>query len=506
MSQIPLDLLPERKLYTVAELSLAVKNLLESSFPDVWVTGEVSNFRAAASGHYYFTLKDASAQLRAVCFRNQARYLKFRPQDGLSVIARGRLSVYEARGEYQLYVEYLEPAGIGALQFAFEQLKKKLATEGLFNEARKKPLPVLPGAIGVVTSPSGAAIRDILRVIRRRFPNMNVFLYPATVQGASAAAEIVEGIEYFDHHPLVGVMIVGRGGGSLEDLWPFNEEIVARAIAASEIPIISAVGHETDFTIADFVADLRAPTPSAAAELVVHRREDFMAEVANRVRHMSQAIRFRLSEAKGELTELRMHRAFQHFPARIQERGQRIDEALVEMERSLRGRLETVRRRVLELTAQLLRFEPRRLLEVRWVQIQQRKSQLGRIESEMSMLIGEWLHASREAWMRASSGVTRYDLHGTLRLRLAAVHEREIGLQDRMGRIITDRRHRVEHYQSLLDERSPLTILSRGYSITRNAENKIVRDAAQAALGDELSIRLARGELGVTVKEKEEQA
>jgi len=506
MNQIPLNLMPERKLYTVAELSFAVKDLLETSFPDVWVTGEVSNFRAAASGHYYFTLKDSSAQLRAVCFRNQARYLKFKPQDGLAVIARGRLSVYESRGEYQLYVEYIEPAGVGALQFAFEQLKKKLASEGLFDQVRKKPLPVLPRAIGVVTSPSGAAIRDILRVIKRRFPNMNVFLYPATVQGSSAAAEIVQGIEYFNRHPIVDVMIVGRGGGSLEDLWPFNEEIVARAIAASIVPIISAVGHETDFTISDFVADLRAPTPSAAAEMAVHRREDFLEEIHNRVRHMGQNIRLRISEARGGLTELRMHRAFQHLPLRVQERSQRIDEALAAMERSLHRRVDTARRRLLELTAQLLRFEPRRLLEVRWVQIQQRKSQLGRIESEMNMLVGEQLHSSREAWMRASSGVTRYDLHGNLQLRLAAVHEHEIGLQDRMGRILTERRHRVAHYQSLLGERSPLTILNRGYSITRDAENKIVRDTDQVEAGDELSIRLARGELGARVTKKRERS
>jgi exodeoxyribonuclease VII large subunit len=506
MSQIPLSLVPERKLYTVAELSFAVKDLLEASFPDVWVTGEVSNFRAAASGHYYFTLKDATAQLRAVCFRNQARYLRFKPQDGLSVIARGRLSVYETRGEYQLYVEYLEPAGVGALQVAFEQLKKKLAAEGLFDETRKKPLPVLPRAIGVVTSPSGAAVRDILRVIRRRFPNMDVFLYPATVQGGSAAAEIVEGIEYFNQHPIADVMIVGRGGGSLEDLWPFNEENVARAIAASKIPVISAVGHETDFTISDFVADLRAPTPSAAAELAVHRKADFHAEVENRVRHISQNIRLKISEARAELTELRMHRAFQQLPSRLQERSQGIDEALAEMERSLRARLDTARRRLLELAALVLRFEPRRLLEVRWVKIQQRKSQLGRIESEMSMLIGERLHTGREAWMRASSGVTRYDLHGILQLRLAAVHKRETGLQDKVRRILSEGRHRVVHYHSLLDERSPLTILNRGYSITRNAENKIVRDVAQVEVGDEMSIRLARGELGATIREKKEQA
>jgi exodeoxyribonuclease VII large subunit len=505
MSQLPLNLVPERKLYTVAELSVAVKDLLESSFPDVWVTGEVSNFRAAPSGHYYFTLKDASAQLRAVCFRNQARYLKFKPQDGLSVIARGHLSVYETRGEYQLYVEYLEPAGLGALQFAFEQLKQKLAAEGLFDLARKKPLPVLPRAVGIVTSPSGAAIRDIVRVIKRRFPNMNIVLYPATVQGSGAAAEIVEGIEYFNQHPVVDVMIVGRGGGSLEDLWPFNEETVAHAIAASKIPIISAVGHETDFTISDFVADLRAPTPSAAAELVVHRKEDFLTEVENRVRQMSQNIRLGGSQMREAFTGLRMHRAFQHLPARIQERSQRVDEALTDMERSVRVLLEFRRRHLLELTAQLIRFEPRRLLEIRWMQVQQRKSQRDRVEAEMNRLIDARMNACREAWFVASSGVIHYDLRGTLRLRLAAVQGRKIGIEDRIDRIFIDRCHRLAHFRSLLDERSPITILNRGYSITRDANGTIVSDAAKVEVGNELSIRLARGQLGAKVSEKIEQ-
>src|SRR5690242_19680301 len=502
MSQIPLNLVPQRKIYTVAELSFAFKGLLETSFPDVWVTGEVSNFRAAASGHCYFTLKDASAQLKAVCFRNQARYLKFRPQDGLAVIARGRMSVYEARGEYQLCVEYLEPAGVGALQLAFEQLRQRLAAEGLFDPARKKPLPLLPRAIGIVTSPSGAAIRDILRVLKRRFPNMSALLYPAAVQGALAAGEIVEGIDYFNQHPLVDVLIVGRGGGSMEDLWPFNEEIVARAIAASKVPVISAVGHETDFTISDFVADLRAPTPSAAAEMVVHRREDFILELANRIRHISQNIRLRTSEARAALAELRMHRAIQQFPARVQERSQRIDECLSEMERSLRGRLEAARGRLHELATRLLRFEPSRLLELRWIDIQRSKSRLGRVESELSMLIGERMHASQVAWMRASSGVMRNNLRGTLQLRLASVHQRDIELQGRIDRIATERRHRVEHYHSLLEERSPLTILNRGYSITRDAVNRIVRDTADVSIGDPLSIRLARGELGATVSER----
>lgn len=506
LSQIPLNLVPERKLYTVAELSFAVKDLLESSFPDVWVTGEVSNFRAAASGHFYFTLKDASAQLRAVCFRNQARYLKFKPQDGLSVIARGHLSVYEVRGEYQLYVEYLEPAGVGALQFAFEQLKQKLAAEGLFDLARKVPLPVLPRAVGIVTSPKGAAIRDILRIIRRRFPNMNVTLYPATVQGDGAAAEIVEGIEYFNQHPIVDVIIVGRGGGSLEDLWPFNEESVARAIAASTLPVISAVGHETDFTIADFVADMRAVTPSAAAELVVHRKEDFLAEVQNRVRHMSQNLRLRISEAREQLTRLRMHRAFQHLPTRVQERSQRVDDSLAEMERTLRTHLENSRRRLLEGTAQLLRFEPKRLLEIRWVRIQQRKAQFDRTESELHRLIGARLNVSREAWVGVSSGITRFDIRGSIRLRRTAVQEQQTGLQSTVESILTNRRHRLAHFQSLIGERSPLTILNRGYSITRDANKKIVRNVAQVKVGDEVSIRLARGKLGATVNRRDEES
>ena len=297
MTQPSLNFGPIRRVYSVSELSLEIRNHLERQFPDVWVRGEVSNFRAAGSGHLYFTLKDETAQIRAVCFRNQARYLKFKPQDGLAVIARGRLSLYEARGEYQLYVEFLEPAGFGALQLAFEQLNQKFAAEGLFDAARKKPLPMLPRSIGVVTSPTGAVIRDILRILQRRYRNAGVLLYPARVQGEGAAQEIAEGIQYFNARPAVDVMIIARGGGSLEDLWAFNEEVVARAIAASKIPVISAVGHETDFTIADFVADLRAPTPSAAAELVVRQKEDLTAELENRTRHAAQLIRLKISRS-----------------------------------------------------------------------------------------------------------------------------------------------------------------------------------------------------------------
>jgi exodeoxyribonuclease VII large subunit len=450
MSQGLLNFVSERKIFTVSELSQEIKNLLEKRFPDVWVTGEVSNFRGATSGHLYFTLKDPSAQIRAVCFRNQARYLKFKPQDGISVIARGHLSVYEARGEYQLYVDYLEPAGIGALQLAFEQLKQKLAAEGLFDPARKKLLPVLPRTVGVVTSATGAVIRDILRVLKRRFRNMNVTLYPVKVQGAGAAEEIVRGIEYFNRHPVADVLIVGRGGGSLEDLWAFNEETVARAIAGSKIPVISAVGHETDFTIADFVADLRAPTPSAAAELVVQRKQDFVDELRERARHMSQAVRLKLSEAREALTALRLHHVFQMMQTRLGERAQRVDDDVVELARLMRQKL-----------------------------------------SE-----------SRHAWLEASAGIVRYDFRRLLGLKRAELDERAVRLQSEFNRLLAERRNRLIQFGALLNERSPLTVLNRGYSITRDAQGRIVRDAATVAMGEVISVRVARGELGATVTEK----
>ncbi|HLI34432.1 MAG TPA: exodeoxyribonuclease VII large subunit [Terriglobia bacterium] len=439
-----------RKIYTVSDLTQAIRNLIEPKFLDVWVTGEVSNYRMAASGHCYFTLKDETAQLRVVCFRNQARYLKFKPQDGISLIARGRICVYEARGEYQLMAEYLEPAGIGALQLAFEQLKQKLAAEGLFAASRKKPLPILPRAIGVVTSPDGAVIRDILRVLRRRFPNMNVTLYPVRVQGEGAAEEIVQGIRYFSQRAVVDVMIVARGGGSLEDLWAFNEEIVARAIASSNVPVISAVGHETDFTIADFVADLRAPTPSAAAEVVVRRREDFEAELRHRERRMSQLMSLKFSELRQHLTELTMHHGFQTMSARLAERAQRLDDLLAAIERRL----------------------------------------------------SERLNEKRAHWLRVSAGVLRLDFRRILDLKRARLQEIRSRFSAEFARTLVERRNRLAHLQAILRERSPLMILNRGYSITRDAAGRIIRDATAVPAGSEISIRLAQGELGARVISK----
>jgi len=263
-------------IFSIFELTQLIKFQLEQSFDNLWVEGEISNFRIPSSGHFYFTLKDEKSQIRAVMFRSQNRTLEFSPEDGLSVICRGRLNVYETRGEYQLILDYLEPKGLGALQLAFEQLKQRLAQEGLFDPDHKKPLPQLPRKIGIVTSPTGAAIQDILNIIERRFANVGILIYPVKVQGEGAAQEIATALQELNQMPEIDVVILARGGGSIEDLWPFNEEVVARAIYHSEIPVISAVGHEVDFTIADFVADLRAPTPSAAAELVVRNKDDLI--------------------------------------------------------------------------------------------------------------------------------------------------------------------------------------------------------------------------------------
>ena len=259
----------KRNIYSVSDLNANIKALLEESFPFVWIIGEMSNFRIPASGHYYFSLKDAASQISAVMFRGQQRKLKFEPEDGMSVIGMGRISVYEPRGTYQIILEYLEPSGVGALQIAFEQLKNKLADEGLFNDEHKRDIPFIPNKIGVITSSSGAVVHDILQIVNRRYPNIAIQVLPAKVQGKGAAAEIVSALELLNRREECDVAILARGGGSLEDLQAFNSEPVARAIFGSRVPVISAVGHETDYTIADFVADLRAPTPSAAAEMVV---------------------------------------------------------------------------------------------------------------------------------------------------------------------------------------------------------------------------------------------
>ncbi len=347
MQQYPLLLVPEHRVYTVTELNSQIRATLDQEFQDLRVSGEISGLRLAQSGHAYFTLKEMDAQIRCVCFRSTYRYLKFKPQDGIAVVLRGRIDVFEARGEYQLLVEALEPQGMGALQVAFEKLKTKLRLEGLFESDRKRALPKFPRNIAMVTSPKGAVISDMLHVLERRFPGLNIRLFPAQVQGEGSIEDLCRGIEYFSRQPWADVLIVARGGGSLEDLWSFNSEAVARAIAASTVPVISAVGHETDVTIADFVADLRAPTPSAAAEMLCCTRDELIARIEGAESRMVQTVRYRLSIAGRRLSQQGTERATSLLHRQIGRNLQRTDEK----EARLR---EAVRRRSLTLQARLV--------------------------------------------------------------------------------------------------------------------------------------------------------
>jgi exodeoxyribonuclease VII large subunit len=438
----------QTRIYSVSELTREIKLHLEGEFFDIWVVGEISNFKQHSSGHLYFTLRDSRTQLSAVMFRSARRFLKFRPADGMAVLARGHITLYEPRGAYQLQVDRIEPRGKGALQLAFEQLKEKLAKEGLFAPERKRALPLLPQRIGVVTSPSGAAIRDICRILHRRFPNLEVLLYPAQVQGDLAAAEITKGIQVLNRLGGFDVLIVGRGGGSLEDLWPFNEESVARAISTSAIPVISAVGHEVDFTIADFTADVRAATPSAAAEIVVSRKEDFLGHVARLEKRADQSLVHRMSQLRSGVERLAAHQAFLAVRHAAQTGSQRLDEltfrtrALIDrIAQASRGRLDV-------LTRQLEAFRIDR--------------QLGQSRTKLAHLSSLLRSAERARRSRAGE-------------RLARAGAR-------------------------LEALSPLAVLGRGYSLTWHGDGKLLRDAGSVTPGDPVRVTLERGELDSRVE------
>jgi exodeoxyribonuclease VII large subunit len=447
MEQLALTWGPVRKTFTVAELNARIRGLLGEEFDDVWVAGEISGTKNASSGHCYFTLKDQDAQLRCVCFRQSLRYLKFKPQDGMAVLARGHIDVYELRGEYQLLVEAIEPQGHGALQFAFEQLKKKLAGEGLFDPARKRPIPRLPQRIGIVTSPSGAVIRDITEILSRRFPGLHLRIYPALVQGEGSVEAVCRAIEYFSNSGWPQVVIVARGGGSLEDLWTFNEEAVARAIAASTVPIVSAVGHETDFSIADFVADLRAATPSAAAELVICPREQIFDQLEVLDHKLLQATRYRLAMAARALHQRGVERASAMVHRNIGRLQQRVDE----LDYRMRGRAQTAasipRKRLEDLTARL------RSLDLR-LRIARARRRLEAADTAAGQLI---------------------------HLRITRSH----GLLNPL----------IAHLTQL----SPLKILERGYAIVTNQDGVIVKQPGDAPGGSNVDIRLAKGKIAARV-------
>jgi exodeoxyribonuclease VII large subunit len=439
---------PERRTWTVRDLVAAIRARIEREYGDIWVEGEISNFRAHDSGHLYFTLKDPNAQIRVVMFRSSARLLRFRPDNGMQVLVRGRVTIYEDRGEMQISAEYLEPKGAGALQIAFEQLKAKLEAEGLFEAARKKTLPTLPQRIGIVTSPQAAALRDILNILRRRHRSASVLIFPAQVQGDAAAAEVASGIRYFSKAQCVEVVIVARGGGSAEDLAAFNDEGLARAVAASEIPVISAVGHETDFTIVDFVADLRAPTPSAAAELVIRSRQEIEEQAASLHRRLEKAMRYHLLMARANLTEKAQHGAFARMMDLVHRRQQRLDDLVHRLTNAERGLIEAQRRRFETLSAAVRHYDVRRVLSS--------------------------MRKDLELRVNALSAVAR--------------------------NLLLERKVHLDRVDTALRALSPVAILERGYALVFDKDGKLVKDAAKVKRGDEIAARLAKGTVTARVE------
>jgi exodeoxyribonuclease VII large subunit len=439
----------KRTIYSVSELTRQIKGLIEERFPFVWICGEISNFRVPGSGHYYFTLKDANAQIAAVMFRGHHRQMKFVPEDGLSIIGLGRLSVYEPRGSYQIILEYLEPAGVGALQIAFEKLKKRLADEGYFDERHKKPIPFLPAKISVVTSPSGAVVHDIITVISRRFPNVHLEVVPVKVQGTGAEDDIVAALALINARADADVIILARGGGSLEDLQAFNSEAVALAIFSSRIPVVSAVGHETDVTIADFIADLRAPTPSAAAELVVPEK----LELRRRCNELAQSLCGRMS-----------------------------------------GRLETLRKSLHEMRRRLI--EPRRRVQEAWLRLDDLSGRLLRIASLRLRRDNDRLAGLGQRLSSNSPRATVQQLKSTLDVIISyLLINKQI--------FITRKRAALRELAVKLDALNPLAILRRGYSVTRALPGKrIVTDPAHVHLEQDVEVLLAEGRLLCRVKGK----
>jgi exodeoxyribonuclease VII large subunit len=438
-----------RRILTVSELTGRIRVLLEREFFEVWIEGELSNCKVWNTGHMYFTLKDGGAQIKGVMFRSSLARLRFKPQDGLYVVARAKVTVYDPKGEYQIICEHLEPEGLGALQLAFDQLKERLSKEGLFDQRRKRPLPALPRKIGVVTSLDGAAIRDIIKVLRRRYANAHIVIRPARVQGDGAAMEVARGIRAIGKVKGVDVVIVGRGGGSIEDLWAFNEEVVARAIAGCPVPTISAVGHETDITIADFVADLRAPTPSAAAEMVVSRKDDFCVRIERLSHRVGAAMLARLHRMESRLRGLEARPGYAGTHGRIAMRG----------------------RHAAELTHQL------------------RATMTSR------------LSARDRHWQALRRNLDAFDL----RRRLSSVRTRLVGVDGRLATAAGRRRHaadaRLRTTAARLDSLSPLRVLGRGYAVAFKRDGTVIRDAAAVPPGEHIEVRVERGTIDCTVND-----
>jgi exodeoxyribonuclease VII large subunit len=437
-----------RRIFTVSELNAGIRLSLEGQFAEIWVEGELSNCRVWNTGHMYFTLKDPAAQIKGVMFRSALRYLRFKPQDGLRVVARGHISVYDPKGEYQIICEHLEPEGLGALQLAFDQLKQRLTAEGLFDARRKRPLPALPRRIGVVTSLEGAAVRDIIKVLRRRHPNAHIVIRPTRVQGEGSAMDIARALRAIGKVKGVDVVIVGRGGGSIEDLWAFNEEVVARAIGGCPVPTISAVGHESDVTIADLVADVRAPTPSAAAEMVVARKDDFCANIDRMSHRLDAAMVARKRRVELQLRSLEARPGLAGFRGRVAMKGRHAAEITHQIRRVMQATLSQRVRTLNTLRLTLETFDLRR--------------RLGRVRSRLVAAEGRLSSVAR----------TR-------------VHKADARLRNNIGR---------------LESLSPLAVLGRGYAVCWNADRTaIIRSSDTVKPGDEIHVTLHEGELNARI-------
>ncbi len=454
----------ERRPLSVSELTSKIRNALEARFADVWVEGEISNFKTHSSGHWYFTIKDEGAQLRAKCFRSANARIRFRPTDGLNIRARGRLSVYEARGDYEIIVDALDPVGAGALQIAFEQLRDRLRAEGLFAKELKRPLPVFPRRVGIVTSSTGAAIRDILNVISRRTRTVHVLFSPARVQGDGAGSDIARAINLINihharaqregrHGELVDVLIVGRGGGSAEDLWAFNQEEVARAIRKSAIPVISAVGHETDVTIADFAADLRAATPSAAAELVAAREDQICSTLAELERNLSRLIRFKIVSARTRVQQHALSQVFDEVRSRMRSARMGANAATHRLQLAMNQSMRNANNRA---DAAIFKLSPARM-----------QTRLAK-----------------------------------LKLRFESAYN---GCRGLMNSHLEEARTRLGLGAASLDALSPLAVLQRGYAIAQDRAGRLVTDATLLSVDDPLSVRLAKGRVETRVESTTEE-
>lgn len=448
MEQLDLTFSPIRKHLTVTEFTEMLRGMLEEVFPDIWISGEISGVKTQPSGHIYFTLKESDAVLSCVCYRNSARFLRFKPQDGAAVLARGRVDIWPPSGRYQLIVEALEPRGRGSLQLAFEQLKQKLSKEGLFDDTRKKPLPALPRNIGIVTSPSGAVIQDMLRILESRFAGLHIRLFPALVQGEGSAQQVCRGLEFFSQNPWADVIILARGGGSLEDLWTFNEESVARAIAASNIPVISAIGHETDYTIADFVADQRAPTPSAAADLVIQSKSRLLDRFKLFETRMTQTVQYQIAQQHRKLHQLGVDRVSGALRRRLGRLIQKTDEAEFRLKDGIRTRLQRDRRALDAMQAKILRQNVR---------------------------------------LKLSTAQTRRQLL-------------EAALHTSIHRQINRLTNTVTSAHAHLTQLNPLKILERGYAVVLHEDGRLIKDATQAPPATILNIRFAASSLRAKVE------